>query len=183
MDKLNKELHQYTPFTHEEFYNRYYVHRVAASAVVLNSDKKVLLVKEIRRMEYAWGLPGGILEKQESLISGLLREVKEETNCNIDPYGILGLTNWAGTSIFKDDPYTQSGFHFIIASKFISGEPMPDGEEVFETGFFSPDELNELKAPNSILNFLKSIEDRKYLPLSLSNIENEDKYRIIFSTF
>lgn len=183
MDNQNKELHQYTPFTHEEFYNRYYVHRVAASAVVLNAEKKILLVKEIRRNEYAWGLPGGILEKKESIITGLLREVKEETNCDIEPYGILGLTNWAGASIFKDDPYTQSGFHFIIASKYVSGKPKPDGEEVFETGFFSPDEFKELQVPNTIIKFLKSIEDRKYLPLSLSNIENEDKYRIIFSTF
>lgn len=183
MDNQNKELHQYTPFTHEEFYNRYYVHRVAASAIVLNSENKILLVKEIRRGKYVWGLPGGILEKQESIITGLLREVKEETNCVIEPYGILGLTNWAGKSIFETDTHIQSGFHFIIASKFVSGLPQPDGEEVFETSFFNFDQLESLKVHNSINEYLKSIQEHKYLPLTSSSIENDNKYRIIFSPY
>ena len=61
MDKKEK-LEQFTPFTHEEFYQRYYVHRIAASTIVLNTDKKILLVKEIRKCKYYWGLPGGLLE-------------------------------------------------------------------------------------------------------------------------
>ena len=185
MDNQEKEqeLHQYTPFTHEEFYKRYYVHRVAASTIVLNAEKKLLLVKEIRRGKYIWGLPGGILERQESLITGLLREVKEETNCEIEPYGILGITNWAGNSIFKSDTKIQSGFHFILASKYISGDPKPDGEEVFETEFFSPDDFQELRIHESIPLFCKAVENNKFLPLNISNYENGDRYRFVFTPF
>lgn len=183
MDNQDKELHQYTPFSHEEFYNRYYVHRVAASAIVLNSENEILLVKEIRKNQYVWGLPGGILERQESIIAGLVREVKEETNCVIEPYAILSLTNWSGKSIFETDTHIQSGFHFILASRFVSGMPKPDGEEVFETMFFSLDKLESLQVHSSILKFLKSIKEHKYLPLTTSYIENDDRYRIIFSPF
>ena len=117
------------------------------------------------------------------MLNGLLREVKEETNCVIEPYGILGLTNWAGKSIFKSDNHTQCGFHLILASKYISGEPIPDGEEVLETGFFSQDKFKELEVHNSIPMFFEAISNEKYLPLLSSNIENEDRYRIVFSPF
>lgn len=183
MDNEQNNLHQYTPFTHEEFYQRYYVHRVAASAIVVNNNNKILLVKEIRRGKYMWGLPGGILERQESLIQGLLREVKEETNCDIEAFGFLGLTNWAGKSIFKDDPYTQSGFHIIMAARLVSGEPKPDGEEVFETGFFSTAEFESMQVHSSILKMYTAIQEKKYIPLQSSTFENDDAYRIIFSPF
>ncbi len=183
MTNEEKNLQQYTPFSHEEFYQRYYVHRVAASAIVLNADREVLLVKEIRKGRYMWGLPGGILEKGESLLKGLLREVKEETNCDIEPFGFLGLTNWSGKSIFEDDPYMQSGFHVILASKLIAGDPKPDGEESFEAGFFKPDDFESLQLHKSILSFYKAIEQNKFVPLKSSNFENEDQYRIVFAPF
>ena len=127
---------QTTPFTHEEFYRRYYVHRVAGGALVVKNEK-ILLVKEIRRDKYFWGIPGGIIEKGETLLDGVKREVKEETGVEIEPFCMLGFNNWAGKSIFKDDPYKQAGFTIFLGAHYISGEPRPDGEEVFECNFFS----------------------------------------------
>lgn len=176
-----KKLEQFTPFTHEEFYKRYYVHRVAATSVVMNEDKKILLVKEIRRGKYVWGLPGGLLERQEAITKGLKREVLEETSCEIDPYGILAVTNWAGKSIFEDDTRTQSGFLIILASTYLSGVPTPDGEEVFETNFFSINEFESLKVHPSIKHFCKAIEERKYIPLIKNDYQSADAYRFNFS--
>ena len=176
-------LQQFTPFTHEEFYERYYVHRVAASSLVINSENKILIVKEIRKGKYRWGLPGGLLEKQESIIGGVVREVKEETNCEIKPFGMLGITNWAGKSIFESDTNTQSGFLIILASNYVSGTPTPDGVEVFETGFFSIDELDALHVHKSIKNFCKAVQEKSFIPLQLSEYQNSDAYRYIFSPF
>ena len=180
MDKKEK-LEQFTPFTHEEFYQRYYVHRIAASSIILNTNKKILLVKEIRKGRYYWGLPGGLLEKQESMITGLIREVKEETNCEVKPYGLLSITNWAGKSIFESDTRIQSGFHFIMVSDYLSGIPKPDGLEALETGFFSVDEFENFSISKSIQDYLTAVEEKKFLPLKASDFTNGDMYRYIFS--
>lgn len=180
MDKEQK-LTQYTPFTHEEFYTRYYVHRVGASSIVLNSENKILLVKEIRKNKYIWGLPGGLIERQEAIVTGLIREVKEETNCTVNPYAILGITNWAGKSIFESDTHSQSGIHFTMASDYLSGVPTPDKVEVFETGFFSVDQLDELKVHSSIKTLIEAIKEKKFIKLDMAQYTNEDMYRYIFS--
>ena len=179
MDNKNK-IEQYTPFTHEEFYKRYYVHRVAASSIIIGPNKNILLVKEIRKGKYIWGLPGGLLEKQESLTTGLKREVKEETNCEIEPYGILSITNWAGKSIFESDTYKQSGFHFVLVSNYLSGDPTPDGEEVFETGFFSLEQFEKLHVHESISLLFQAVQEKKFLQLSIADFTNDDLYRYVF---
>lgn len=179
----DKKLEQFTPFTHEEFYNRYYVHRVAATSVVVNTDNKILLTKEIRRGKYVWGLPGGLIERQESIVKALQREVLEETSCQIEPYGILAMTNWAGKSIFETDTRTQSGFLLILASKYISGTPTPDGEEVFETNFFGVEEFDNLQVHPSIKTFFQAIQEKKFIPLHSAKFQNEADYRFNFSPF
>ena len=174
-----EELQQSTPYSHEEFYNRYYVHRVAASSVVIKNEK-ILLVKEIRFGKYIWSLPGGLLEKGENIIDGVIREVKEETNIDIKPYGMIAVNNWAGKSIFRNDPYNQCGFLFILASSYQNGLPKPDGEEVIECDFYSIEECNDLKVHSSITNYYNIVLEKRFLPLSSANLINEIDYRITF---
>lgn len=60
---------------------------IVAKAIIINSENKVLFLK---RSEYTkkfageWDLPGGHLREGESLVAGLVREVKEETSLNIE---------------------------------------------------------------------------------------------------
>ena len=178
----NHNLEQSTPFTHEEFYKRYYVHRVAGAALVVKDDQ-ILLVKEIRRGRYFWGVPGGILEKEEALIVGVKREVLEETGITIDPFCILGLNNWAGKSIFKDDPYNQCGFTIFLGANYVEGKPKPDGEEVMECGFFSIDEIKSFEfAPHLqyILDYYQAFKDKNYLILNKNEYINQQSYRFMF---
>ena len=52
--------------------------------IVLYDDKKRILMlkrnKHVKKHANEWDLPGGHIRKGEDLISGLFREVKEETN-------------------------------------------------------------------------------------------------------
>jgi ADP-ribose pyrophosphatase YjhB (NUDIX family) len=178
----NSNLKQTTPFTHEEFYNRYYVHRVAGAALVVKDDK-ILLVKEIRRGKYFWGVPGGILEKEEALIVGVKREVHEETGVEIEPFCVLGMNNWAGKSIFPDDPYRQCGFSIFLGARFVSGELKPDGEEVKECNFFSVDEIKSFEiAPHLqyILDYYQAYKKKNYLTLSKDQYNDAHSYRYMF---
>lgn len=55
---------------------------VTAGAIVINDEKKILLVKrpsDKKLFPNAWSFPGGKLEEWESLDEAVVREVKEET--------------------------------------------------------------------------------------------------------
>ena len=59
----------------------------AAMVVVLNDDKKVLLLKRSvssNWMPEKWAIPGGHIEKGESPKDAALRETKEETNLTLE---------------------------------------------------------------------------------------------------
>ncbi len=60
--------------------NKFPVHIVAVSGIVLDKGNKVLMVKHNR---YGWVFPGGQVEEGEDLINALKREVLEETGIEI----------------------------------------------------------------------------------------------------
>tara|TARA_B100000927_G_scaffold291213_1_gene292394 strand:- start:281 stop:691 length:411 start_codon:yes stop_codon:yes gene_type:complete len=68
-----------------------------AKIVIIDDKKRVLFLKRSEYVEkYAgdWDLPGGHLKKEESLIQGLKREVKEETNLDVEePKFLLKMDN------------------------------------------------------------------------------------------
>lgn len=55
---------------------------ITAGAIIINDDKKILLVKrpsDKKLFPNAWSFPGGKLEEWETLDETVVREVKEET--------------------------------------------------------------------------------------------------------
>ena len=55
--------------------------RMAVAALFLNEAGEVLILKTSYK-KY-WTLPGGVVEHDESLMTALIREVKEEVNLDI----------------------------------------------------------------------------------------------------
>ena len=112
----------------------FYQNPVPAVAAVLIKDKKVLLVK--RKYEPKandWCLPAGFLEFGESLKSGLIREIKEETNLDIHVESLFQVYN------AMDDPR----YHVVLLvyhCKIINGNLKP-GDDAVEAIFFPFDAL------------------------------------------
>jgi 8-oxo-dGTP diphosphatase len=67
-------------------------HLVAVNAFLLKNDKFLLLKRNDPPL--IWGPPGGKLEINEDPIAGLKREVKEETNLDIEV--VMPVTTWFG---------------------------------------------------------------------------------------
>ncbi len=170
---------QKTPFGHKEFVERYYVHRIAAFAVVIDSGK-VLLVRQYRRNSLVWSFPGGLLEKNESLIEGVKREVFEETGARITPFAVVGLSNWAGPSIFPSDPYHHSGFSVFLAADYVEGELKPDKEEILEVGFYELDNLENMGVSKMYIQMTKMALEGKGLKMTNSKMVDELNYRFFF---
>lgn len=57
----------------------------AAFAFIFNGGGEILLLREnIRKKKYDWDMPGGTLEDEETPLEGLHREVREETELEIE---------------------------------------------------------------------------------------------------
>ena len=112
----------------------FYQNPVPAVAAILIKNKKVLLVK--RKYEpraFDWCLPAGFLEFGESPEAGLIREIKEETNLDIQVENVFNVYN------AMDDPRS----HVVLVvywGKIIHGNLKP-GDDAIEADFFPLDSL------------------------------------------
>jgi 8-oxo-dGTP diphosphatase len=64
-------------------------HSVSVAGVVIDDDGRALIIQ--RRDNAHWEPPGGILERDETITDGLLREVEEETGLIVEPVALTGV--------------------------------------------------------------------------------------------
>jgi 8-oxo-dGTP pyrophosphatase MutT (NUDIX family) len=65
------------------------LHSVSVAAVVLDSQRRVLLIQRADTGD--WQIPGGVLERDEDVLTGLRREVLEETGLAVRPLRLTGV--------------------------------------------------------------------------------------------
>jgi 8-oxo-dGTP pyrophosphatase MutT (NUDIX family) len=73
--------------------------RVAAKALIVNDEGKVLILREADTYEEGtkigkYGLPGGRINPDEKFFDGLTREVQEETGLEVTPIKPLYVGEW-----------------------------------------------------------------------------------------
>ncbi len=102
---------------------------VGVGAVIVH-DGDVLLVRRGREpLKGHWSLPGGAVEVGESLHSGLVREVREETGLIVEPIELIELLD----RIHREGERVR--FHYVIADylcRVVGGnvEAASDADEV-----------------------------------------------------
>lgn len=64
-------------------------HSVSVAAAITNDEGRVLAIR--RRDNGQWEPPGGVLELDEPIVDGLVREVREETGLTIEPGPLTGV--------------------------------------------------------------------------------------------
>ncbi len=80
--------------------------RVGIGVIILNRDGKVLIGKRKGSHAPYYSIPGGNLELGETFEAGAKREIKEETDLDIDKPEVISVTNNLGT-------YRNEGLHYI----------------------------------------------------------------------
>lgn len=113
-----------------------------AGAVVCR-EGKILLQR--RSDNAAWGLPGGILELDETYEEAALREVREETGLTVRLTALLGIYHNYDMMWPNGDRAHTIGA--IYTAEILSGEPRID-EESLELRFFAQEELPDLCFPD-----------------------------------
>ena len=69
-------------------------HSVSVAAAVVDASGRLLAIR--RRDNGRWEPPGGVLELDETIGEGLVREVLEETGLTVEPEALTGSTRTCG---------------------------------------------------------------------------------------
>lgn len=110
----------------------------AAAAVVLDADRRVLLVRRsIPPYEGAWALPAGYQELEESPAAAVEREVLEETGLEIRVVGLLDLQH------VPDDPRKPANVAVHLAHPVDPDARARAGDDAAAVGWFPLDALPE----------------------------------------
>ncbi|GBE20238.1 MAG TPA: NUDIX hydrolase [Candidatus Pacearchaeota archaeon] len=123
-----------------------------APAIIINSDKRILLGKrdgKIGIYPNLWGLPGGMIEYGEDIGKAIKRELKEELGVDS---GIIKKSN----NIYENLPNKECNIHTIDIPYYckIKGIPKPR-DETSEVKWFEPSEIKKMKLAYSHKAILK----------------------------
>ncbi len=117
----------------------------STAVIIVNKDNQILLQK--RSDNGLWGLPGGLLELDETIEEGAIREVKEETNLDIKITDFLGvfvnpLMTWR-----TQDKAKVFGFGFV--GEVIGGMLHINDNESLELRYFEQKDLPQLHSQDN----------------------------------
>lgn len=93
--------------------------RLSSHAVITNAQGQVLLLKA-NYGNFAWGLPGGALEPNETIHEALIRECQEELGLQVAVNYLSG--------VYYHGAYQSQAFIFrceLLLPDMIEGEPLP----------------------------------------------------------
>ena len=101
---------------------------------IIEKEGKYLLVQEAKKKCYEkWNFPAGHLDFNESLEQGAIREIKEETGCDVKLDGVCYVAN----RILEDDLFVM----IVFNAKLINENIEFDKEEILDVKWFEYDEI------------------------------------------
>ena len=125
--------------------------QVAVGAVALDADRILLVRRGHGPAAGRWSVPGGRVERGETLHEAVVREVAEETGVAVVVDGFLG---WVER--IDDAP---DGGHFVILDFRVTvlepDAPLVAGDDAAEAAWTSFDDLGDLPLAPGLLDFLE----------------------------
>jgi ADP-ribose pyrophosphatase YjhB (NUDIX family) len=121
-------------------------HWVSVAGAVLDDTGRILAIR--RRDNNRWEPPGGILELDEGIHEGLIREISEETGLRVSPIALCG--------VYKN--MRRGIVALVFRCGVVSGRPLST-EEAAEVRFLTPDEVRELMDEAYACRLLDALEE------------------------
>ena len=106
-------------------------HSVSVAAAIIDDDGRFLAIR--RADNGRWEPPGGVLELDESIEQGLIREVAEETGLTVEPVALTG--------VYKN---MQRGIVALVFRCRIVGHTAHSPREVDQIGWLAPRALSRM---------------------------------------
>jgi 8-oxo-dGTP diphosphatase len=134
---------------------------LAVSAAIVR-DGKVLIVRRARApAQDLFTLPGGAVETGERLAEAAAREVREETQIEIEPVALAGVRE-----VIVRDESGRIERHFVVlcyAARYVAGEPVLN-EELAEARWMDPAELASLRTTEGLAEIVADAIEKLRLP-------------------
>lgn len=111
---------------------------IGCGGVVIRDDKVQLVQRGINPGRGNWQIPGGYVEMDEEIHLAVEREVLEETGITAKVTDSLGFRHTAGN---PERPF--SNLYVVFRLDPVDGEPLADGDETLDAGYFTLDEMIE----------------------------------------
>lgn len=124
----------------------------ATGALLLNEDDEIFLMKS-PKWKNKWLVPGGKIDKGETMEENVRREVKEETGLQVDSIEFLNAKDGGNPDDFERDT------HFIFLNFVcpVSGEVELDQREAVDHTWIDPKKaLEQLDLNESTREFIEN---------------------------
>jgi 8-oxo-dGTP diphosphatase len=130
---------------------------LAVSAAIIRNGQ-VLVVRRARApAEGLFSLPGGKVERGETLHEAVVREVREETSLAIEPVALAGTRE-----VIQRNAEHKVERHFVIlafAARWLAGEPALNAE-LAEARWLRPSELTALRTTEGLAEIVATAFER-----------------------
>lgn len=130
---------------------------LAVSAAIFRDGRVLIVRRALPPSQGLHTLPGGVVELGETLEQAVVREVREETSLDIEPFALAGyreaIARDAGGRIER---------HFVIlpfAARWIAGE-IALSDELAEAHWLLPSELSGLKTTEGLAEVVDAAWER-----------------------
>lgn len=131
-----------------------------AAAIIVNNEGQILLQK--RTDKDTWGLPGGCQELGESFKDTIIREIKEETNLNVEEKDLKLIDIVSGKTrrnSYPNGDVVINNTAFYLVKKY-TGELKWD-EESKELKFFNLEDIPEKQNDPDLIEIYKLYLENK----------------------
>jgi len=121
---------------------------VGVGAVIVHEGRVLLARRGHAPMQGRWTLPGGVLELGETLLEGVVREVREETGLEVEAVELVELLD----RIHRVNDRIQ--FHYVIADYLcrVTGGALQASSDADAVRWVERSEWNSDSAPAPELN-------------------------------
>ncbi|WP_436758123.1 NUDIX hydrolase [Streptosporangium sp. V21-05] len=123
-------------------------HSVSVAGVIIDDQGRALLTQ--RRDNDHWEAPGGVLERDEDITTGLLREIHEETGLHVEPITLTG--------VYKN--MTRGIIALVFRCKVISGH-LTETDEAHAFRWVTADEVKKLASEAFAIRVLDAMHQHQ----------------------
>lgn len=105
-----------------------------------------------------WVAPGGMVEPDESPAAAALREMREETDCEVELGGIVGAFGGPNFRVRYRNGDKVAYVMIVYRATIMHGVPTPNGDETTDVRFVAPEDLGAL----DVAEWLPEVLDAAY---------------------
>jgi ADP-ribose pyrophosphatase YjhB (NUDIX family) len=121
---------------------------IGCGGVVIRDHKVLLVQRGHNPGKGSWQIPGGYVEADEEVALAVVRECQEEAGVEAAVVDVLGFRHSIGGAGAIGGPSTN--VYVVFRLRPLSGEPVADGDEIAQAGYFSLPEIEQMERVQSL---------------------------------